>query len=986
MSDTLRSSFAAVAADLFYLDLAVQDSRYRYIISPKFIAMAPKRTVRRGGETPSPAPRPSPGPRASPARVLSGRVADTGRAAGVRTAMPTKYSTSYGSPMSQLPNRAVVHGAVDLAQATKEVLKTVQKDQRAALEARQKAEQQKKSVSGRSTRTSTTRGSRKDSDEEPEESEEEENQESEDEYIEDEEDEEQGGGRPDRTPSKKPPAQKKPETEKPKTSTKRPRDDDEGERQAEQERREREVRLQRERAEEAHRVAAAKEKAEQERRAQETARQKVEKERQDAEAARQKAERERRKEEVAKAAEAHRLREARLRQASMPPPAAPPITPAGRGSSLPPSSSLAGTGLPRIPGSARSFVEESDVYGDARLRTPKPPSPTTARRSSAVPKAKPKAPPRSPQSASSSSSDPLTSDVEIRPRPGATKPAKPAKPAVSRPPAPPAPPAPPRRPSIQQVQDALRAKTQQPQSIDVARWVNKLKSSRILWSILNFLKFFVLAMALVYGYRFFYLRAKPDLFESPVMSLHWYGWGNWKSNVGQFFPSPVLHPLGVLSDNQYDNLKEFMQNESSSTAAAVKRLEEILPRMVHVKKDKGSGKLIVDDEFWRALSDKIRDEESILTLLDGNADISDKHWKAVQARLKKSGDVEEITQKTFSNSWEKWLKDNQRKVAEILGKNLPSAPGTQDTVMTKEDFAKELEPIFEENKLTSAKIQKLEKLVNQALGRSQSSAEGGIAEAKVREIVNKAIKAAKLEAGARGEISRFDAELERQVNHFGIGNGATVEEDDSSPTWGITKHPLGSKEWRKVLSTAPRFLSERFAALSSWDEAGHCWCAGTQINATHSRPADIFVHLTNFIIPQHVVIEHINPDATIDPEAMPKDIEVWAQFDEYQRQEMVQKFMQDTFPDSRERNPDLLAKGFLQIAKFRYEHRAQDRGIKIERLSRELEALKAATDFILVRATTNHGAPDHTCFYRIRMYGEVAELPVAEQESRTWGS
>lgn len=974
MSDTLRSSFAAVTADLFYLDLAVQDSRYRYLISPKFIAMAPKRTVRRGGETPSPAPRPSP----SPARVLSGRVTDTGGgAAGVRTAMPTKYSTSYGSPMSQLPNRAVVHGAVDLAQATKAVLKTVQKDQRAALEARQKAEQQKKSASGRSTTGS--RRSRRDPDEESEESEEE-SQESENEWVERDEDE-QGRRRPGRTPGKKAPAPKKAEPEKPKRPTKRPRDDDEAEAEDEKERREREVRLQRERAEEARRVAAMKEKEEEQRLAQEAARQKAEKVRRDAEAA--------------KAAEGHRLREERRRQASMPPPAAPPVTLAGRGSSLPPVSTPSGTVLPPIPGSARSFVEESDVYGDARLGTPrrlvpqssrvlqskapalKPtaPSPTTARR---PPAPKPKPQPARSASPSGSSSDPLTSDVDRRPKPPGRKPAKPVKP-------PSAPPAPPRRSSLEQVPETPRSKTLQPQLISIARWVDGLWSSLNLWSILKLL---AAAMLLLYGYRFLYTLAKPDLFESPVMSLHWYGWGNWKSNVGQFIPSPLLHPLGVLSDNQYDNLKEFIHNESSSTAAAVKDLQDLLPRIVHVKKDKRTNKLIVSDEFWRALRDQIEHDESILKLVGGKTEISDKHWKAVQARLKKSGDVEAIAQENFSKSWEKWLKANDRKVAEILGKHLPSGTGKgrvhEDIAMTKEEFTKKIQPIFEQNRLTNTKIQELEKLVNKALERPQLSGEGGIAEAKVREIVKKAIKAAKLEAAAKSEISRFDAELQRDVNYFAIGNGASVEEDLSSPTWDLNNLSLGSKEWLKTLSTAPRFLNQRNAALSAWDEAGHCWCAGTQVNATHSLPADLFVHAANFFIPQHVVIEHINPAATIDPNAMPKDIEVWAYFDEHQREQKVLDFMEVTFPDSKQRNPDLLSRGFLQIAKFQYEYRVQDRGIKVERLSRELVALKAATDFVLIRATTNYGAADHTCFYRIRMYGEGMDLPAGEKESRKW--
>ncbi|KAK4213952.1 hypothetical protein QBC37DRAFT_284956 [Rhypophila decipiens] len=805
--------------------------------------------------------------------------------------------------MSQLPNKAVIHGGASLAEAASDVFKTVREDQRAAVEARRKAEERRQTVSdGRKSATPAPAPTKPSITAATEEESEDEIQRS----VELSPEWEEGGESVEPEPVKRPPGRPK-KTETANKLGKRQREEAEAaQRQAEQERVEREARLQRERSEEARRMA-------EEQRARLRAAEEEE--------ARRKAEEQRARLRAAEEEEARpRALEAAKRHQSMPPPSAPQVPPGGRGASLPPVTTPVVPKPPRVPESVRSFVEESDLFVDAQIATPRPRPPTPGKK------------------------------------------------------------------PVHRVHNRPKNKTPKPH-VHVAE---RLKSSLNPWSLW---KVFLASLLILYAYRFIYSMARPDLFESPITSLRWYGWNKWKANAGQFFPSPLLHPLGVLTDKQYDNLKEYIHNESSSTEEAVKSLQSILPRMVHVKKDRRTNKLIIDDEFWRALKDQMHSDDSILTL-DGKSDISDRQWRAIQKRLKNSGDIEDTAERTLTKSWEKWLRSNERKVADMIGKHLPQGkPGKhgggdiQDIAITKEEFTRRLQPILDENKLTSAKIKELEKLVNKSLEKSRSTGDmSTINESRIKEIVNKAIKSAKLEAAASSEISRFDAELQKQLNHFGIGNGAMVDETFSSPTWEVVKPPLGSREWLKTLPSTPRFLVERSAALSAWDEAGHCWCAGTQINATHSRPADLFVHLSNFVIPQHVVLEHINPAATLDPGAMPKDIEIWAQFDEYHRKEKVRDFMEVTFPDAyrAKRNRDLVGRGFLQIGRFRYEHRASDRGVKVERLSRELVGLKAATDHVLVRAASNHGAGDHTCFYRIRLYGEVVALEAGERESRGW--
>jgi hypothetical protein len=115
---------------------------------------------------------------------------------------------------------------------------------------------------------------------------------------------------------------------------------------------------------------------------------------------------------------------------------------------------------------------------------------------------------------------------------------------------------------------------------------------------------------------------------------------------------------------------------------------------------------------------------------------------------------------------------------------------------------------------------------------------------------------------------------------------------------------------------------------------------------------------------------------------MPRDVEVWAVFDEHARRERVLDWMAVKFPD--DVGHPLLEQGLAKIGKFTYEHRPRDGGVFVHKLSDELvDQLRAATDLVVVRAVTNYGADDHTCFYRVRMYGEPVELG-DEKESKKW--
>ncbi|SPQ25312.1 2654d632-75fd-4703-9b81-b4387a13ca99 [Thermothielavioides terrestris] len=800
--------------------------------------------------------------------------------------------------MTQLPDRSTVGGGGNITKAAAEIFSKVKKDNLAA-EARRHARAARaasRDVSG-SPAPPAIRPTIE-ADHEPEEVAESEAQSESTEETSDGEGSEYEDGVQPRTKRATP--QKSPQ----KTARKRAREDAEAEARAEQERKERDARLRRERSAEARKQrnqkladaqAAARERAEQER-------QRYEEQRRIDQAAWQESAR-----------------------TAMPPPLPHPAAPL-----VPPEIVMTPASAHIVPGdmsvyrppSARSFIEEGNLFVEADINTPRPPPPKN-----------------------SNLGDKLL-----------------------------------------QTQPADRS--------DAYRWHwGRIWQTLNPWSVL---KLMMGVSVMLHAIRLVHFRARPDLFEAPVLTLNWYGWKDWTSNVGQFFPSPFLqHPIGVLSQKQYDDLKAYLQQRTTTTEAVVDNLKSVIPKVVSVRKDK-SGKILIADEFWNALKERIQKDDSILSL-DGKSRISEQHWKAIQQRLKDAGllakplsadDVSRIVDNSAPKSWENWLQKNERKVAEMLrqtlGKDAPKGTkGGDETVVSRREFIRELTEQLEKNKNDMSTT--MDSLRHELYGLvhevKTTALAGGMSEADIKklikEIVDKEVARRYLDTASKTSTASIDAALRRRVNHFSPGNGAQADIALSSPAFRLTAPRIGSKEWLKSLPRQPQFLGEPLHALTPWSDPGHCWCAGTR-----SHPATLAVRLRAFVVPQYVVLEHIDPGATADPGAMPRDVEVWAVFDEHARRERVLDWMAARFPDAV--GHPLLAQGLAKIGQFTYEHRPQDGGVFVHKLADELlDQLGAATDLVMVRAVTNYGSEDHTCFYRVRLYGEPVELE-AESKSKQW--
>ncbi|KAK4450782.1 hypothetical protein QBC34DRAFT_402539 [Podospora aff. communis PSN243] len=446
----------------------------------------------------------------------------------------------------------------------------------------------------------------------------------------------------------------------------------------------------------------------------------------------------------------------------------------------------------------------------------------------------------------------------------------------------------------------------------------------------------------------------------------------------QALRSAMLVPAPILTDEQFDRLNEFLRDPSALTPGAREELKALLPRMIHVQRDR-AGKLVIDNEFWHAIKARVQEDESILTLND-QSKLSERHWKALKDQFP-VGAASPVVQ-----SWETWLKQNEKKVINLVGthfdriveEKLPS------NVVSSEEFLRELQAGLSKQKREMAgdlgDIKSSITSVIEDFTKLKSSK--GMPESEVSKLVDKMVKQAigkaQLKHAAKNNIgSSTDPELQNRINHFAFGNGAALDVALTSPTFRVGRPRVGAGAWLANAKKAPQFIREGHAALTPWEDAGQCWCAGIIGVDNQTFPADVGVMTANLIIPEFVVLEHINPAETNDPEAMPKEVEVWAKIIEPQREKVIDWAVASfprtyTEPDRHDLKSHEV--GFIKLAEFTYTYEASTNGVFVKKLSDELiKPLQAATDLIIVRARTNYGA-DHTCFYRIRMYGQNYDI------------
>ncbi|KAK0386075.1 hypothetical protein NLU13_5912 [Sarocladium strictum] len=500
----------------------------------------------------------------------------------------------------------------------------------------------------------------------------------------------------------------------------------------------------------------------------------------------------------------------------------------------------------------------------------------------------------------------------------------------------------------------------------------------------------------------------------------------------------TLELSDFLDDGKFqieDFLKKFneqfgyVKSAGAMNQQVLEKLNKIVPNVVHMNLD--NGRPVVAQEFWYALRELIHDEESIFTV-PSNGRLPEKQWKLVSSRIlddaglqsKLSSSVsgaEDRLERKISSLWDTWVKENGGKlqsmlsesveklqslgtdeelnarIARIIQEQRKSDTPTDGVFVTKDEFMKHLKNEFaEQGSQIRAHVHdlqpRLERYVrgtieNLGLDKNESVKLSDGARAEVSALVNKAISDAlanvNIEAFAGGKIqNHWDSVLKNQINFFSMGSGATINPKHSSATY----DPYGGgvvdrRDLQNGLRGAARWHQSE--ALMEWSEDGDKWCAAREFNL-EGKPHGymLAVQLGQPVIPQHIVVEHILPGATIDPKARPRDIEVYAQIEDPEVRERVLDFSATHIPAPSEAEvvaslePDMVL-----IDRFTYLGAELHDGVYVRQLNRELVRLGAETSEVVIRALNNYGAPDHTCFYRVRMYGETGGSEVAVDDS-----
>ncbi|RGP60220.1 spindle pole body-associated sad1 [Fusarium longipes] len=459
---------------------------------------------------------------------------------------------------------------------------------------------------------------------------------------------------------------------------------------------------------------------------------------------------------------------------------------------------------------------------------------------------------------------------------------------------------------------------------------------------------------------------------------------------------------------------DALKNQAEIHKKSLKRLETILPRIVQM--DLVNGRPSIKPEFWHALKEHLKEDGSFLNLekKNGNYEISsEKQWRAIVARLEKDPTfrvkLDTVADRSIENKlpsfWDTWFKNNNdvlepfvekalakkqaagsgaafdRELSKIVGEELRKQNQTavsRDEFLThlRNDFAKHESEI--EAEFTRLKSY-MDEHIKESIRNAKMMAPQAISETEMRQLIRKIIYQTltdgSLEAVAKSKIhAHWNTNLKYQVNYFGTGAGATIDTIFATPNWEPYKSPEFTDKQASALGIEGIILRHPIEALRPWQDEGDRWCGahGTDKQGrTHG--VGLSVRLGHTVIPENIVVEHIHPNSSTDPDARPRHIEVFARFDFKEDQEHVRDYSSIKFPENINGwnfNPAPLPTSFVKITQFEYQADELNEGVHVHHINDEFSNLGIATDHVIIRALSNYGAPDHTCFYRVRLFGQ----------------
>ncbi|KAI1335806.1 hypothetical protein F5Y15DRAFT_223539 [Xylariaceae sp. FL0016] len=411
------------------------------------------------------------------------------------------------------------------------------------------------------------------------------------------------------------------------------------------------------------------------------------------------------------------------------------------------------------------------------------------------------------------------------------------------------------------------------------------------------------------------LDLQPDL-NLPGSPFTMPTWLSWKHG----FPGP---PKWLIPTRDNTASNDDFKVISDAT-------QRIIPDEVAVEKDE-NGKVKLPEGLYQATADLADANAESGTTSDGSASFNT--WKKHNEDLRKKGAGHFIS---------------KTEVLKIMRDEIQASAGKTEKQMRESHVRlKNLESQVEDlRRIRGVSDGEVKALVQQHLARERQAALDGRNQASARQL------------------------LLNQVNFFSGGSGATIDPTYTSTGWRVPKSHFMSTDFieRAGYKTQPPTQ-----ALTAWDDEGECFCAGPDQKGNGAGMNTINVLVSRNIVPTWLVVEHISSAQTLDAGAMPKDIEVWASFEEINLRNEVRVFSEETFKDTPEEK--ILDESYVKIHHVTYKNSStSEYEVQHFKMFDQLATMGAFSNHFVVRAINNHGA-DHTCFYRLRLYGDVIPRP-----------
>lgn len=499
-------------------------------------------------------------------------------------------------------------------------------------------------------------------------------------------------------------------------------------------------------------------------------------------------------------------------------------------------------------------------------------------------------------------------------------------------------------------------------------------------------------------------------------ALNWAEWNHQNNKIRLDYLAGATHQMRrilpeLIAINVDRSTNEWAVGDSFWFALDEQMKHGGLHHSILTLEKSADGSYIITDDHWDAILRRMHNEGGLISDRSSVEEIDNVDYR---------DQITSVVERTVSQRWDQWLKKNDDATKRVQGadREAMSAYYTElfgdfeqklldrvrsynqeEQLISKEEFIEKIKHVSNEyNVQIKAEMEAIHDQLRYAIAAAEDSKQtarvpDGMSRDQVREMIDgaiqRAIADAQLESIAKGNIKgQVESELSGHKNYFSAVRGAMIDHSLSSSTYRWSNKGILDVEEPRSSGLLSIFSGKSTSVfrdggnkagidyspgkvLEKWDEDGECWCAGHADSNNDSRIADLSILTTDTVIPQHLVVEHITASGSFDPEAMPKDLEVWIRTPSDRRRRTLLEWSANIWSDARYGNgARLMAKGFVKIGEFRYLNSVGKGEKQVFRLSEDLLDLDAQTQQVVVRSKSNYGAQDHTCFYRLQLFGK----------------